>query len=125
MVIKRILFYVCFFFAAVSVVSVLTMLTAVILAASIFGMWKLTRNMTSDEINEMIGANWLNKKFNTNKNVYSKGIFEYKVSELINKEYEVKEIYNDTKNAVVDIGGVCKVKLTLSDTSYIRSIDVE
>lgn len=65
MVIKRILFYVCFFFAAVSVVSVLTMLTAVILAASIFGMWKLTRNMTSDEINEMIGANWLNKKFNT------------------------------------------------------------
>ena len=57
--------------------------------------------------------------------LYSKGIFEYKVSELINKEYEVKEIYNDTKNAVVDIGGVCKVKLTLSDTSYIRSINVE
>ena len=65
MVIKRILFYVCFFFAAIIAVSVLTTLTAVILAASIFGMWKLTRNMTSDEINEMLGANLLNKKFNT------------------------------------------------------------
>ena len=65
MVIKRILFYVCFFFAAIIAVSVLTTLTADILAASIFGMWKLTRDMTSDEINEMLGANWLNKKFNT------------------------------------------------------------
>ena len=57
--------------------------------------------------------------------LYGTGMFEYKVSELINKEYEVKEIYNDTKNAVVDICGVCKVKLTLSDTSYIRNIEVE
>ena len=65
MIIKRILFYVCFFFAAISVASVMTVLTAVILAASIFGMWKLTRNMSSDEINEMTGANWLNKKLNT------------------------------------------------------------
>ena len=65
MIIKRILFYVCFFFAAISVASVMTVLTAVILAASIFGIWKLTRNMSSDEINEMIGANWLNKKLNT------------------------------------------------------------
>lgn len=65
MVIKRILFYVCFFLTAISVVSVLTMLTAVILALSIYGMWKLTHDMTSDEINEMIGANWLNKKLNT------------------------------------------------------------
>ena len=65
MIIKRILFYVCFFFAAISVASVMTVLTAVILAASIFGMWKLTHNMSSDEINEMIGANWLNKKLNT------------------------------------------------------------
>ena len=53
------------FFAAISVASVMTVLTAVILAASIFGIWKLTRNMSSDEINEMIGANWLNKKLNT------------------------------------------------------------
>lgn len=65
MITKRILFYVCFFFAVVSVASVLTMLTTVILVASIFGIWKLTRNMSPDEINEMIGANWLNKKFNT------------------------------------------------------------
>ena len=57
--------------------------------------------------------------------LYAKGMFECIVSELINKEYDVKEIYNDTKNAVVDIGGVCKVKLTLSDTSYIQNIEVE
>ncbi len=65
MVIKRILFYVCFFLTAISVVSILTIPTAVILALSIYGMWKLTHDMTSDEINEMIGANWLNKKLNT------------------------------------------------------------
>jgi len=65
MVIKRILFYVCFFLTVISVVSILTIPTAVILALSIYGMWKLTHDMTSDEINEMIGANWLNKKLNT------------------------------------------------------------
>lgn len=65
MAIKRILFYVCFFFAAVSLASVLTMLSAVILAASISGIWILTRNMTPSEINEMTGASWLDKKLST------------------------------------------------------------
>ncbi len=65
MMTKRILFYVCFTFAVLSVASVMTILTGAVLVASIFGMWKLTRNMTSKEIYEMTGANWLNKKFNT------------------------------------------------------------
>ena len=65
MMTKRILFYVCFTFAVLSVASVMTILTGAVLIASIFGMWKLTRNMTSEEIYEMMGANWLNKKFNT------------------------------------------------------------
>lgn len=65
MMTKRILFYVCFTFAVLSVASVMTILTGAVLAASIFGMWKLTQGMTSEEIYEMMGANWLNKKFNT------------------------------------------------------------
>ena len=66
MITKRILFYTCLSIAFVSIVSVLTSLTTLLLFGSIFGMWWITKGMSIDEINTMLGANWFNKVFNTN-----------------------------------------------------------
>lgn len=63
---KRILFYLCLTVAFISVVSVLTSLTTLLLFGSVFGMWYITRGMTVNEINTMLGAEFFNKLFNTN-----------------------------------------------------------
>lgn len=56
--------------------------------------------------------------------LYGSGMFAYKVSQLINDMYSVKEVYKDNNKAIINIGDICTVGLTLSDSSYIRNIEV-
>ena len=56
---------------------------------------------------------------------YRSGIFISNIAQLIDNAYTVSETYNDGKKAEVMIGDICKINLQLTDTSYIRDINVE
>lgn len=67
MMIKRILFFACFFFVMCTVVSNITTWSTCILVVSAIGIYLITRNMTGEEFYNLTGANLLNKMFNTNE----------------------------------------------------------
>lgn len=56
--------------------------------------------------------------------LYGSGMFTYKVSQLMNYMYSVKEVFKDTNKATINIGDICTIRLTLSDNGYIRNIEV-
>lgn len=145
MMTKRILFYVCMFFTAVFIISTISTSSMIFGLIGVFGMWKIAHNMTGDEINSLLGAEWLNKKFNTKhfteeeqnmkrfftsvlnahfKNCLYGNSFIQKLTELINNEYPIKEVFNDGSDIRINIDDTCIVELTLSPAGYIRTIDV-
>lgn len=66
MIIKRILFFVCFFFAVITVVSNFTLWSMIIFTVCMYGIYMITHDMTEQEFYTLTGANWLNRVFNTN-----------------------------------------------------------
>lgn len=145
MMTKRILFYVFAALAAVFIISVINLTSALLSLICLIGMWKITHNMSVDEINSLLGAEWLNKKFNTKhfteeeqnmkrfftsvlnahfKNCLYGNSFIQKLAELINNEYPIKEIFNNGSDIRINIDNTCIVELKLSPAGYIRTIDV-
>ena len=63
---KRILFYVCFFCVVLGVMSTISVFSVITMIVSVLTMFSITSDMTSEGVYELVGANWLNDKFNTN-----------------------------------------------------------
>lgn len=55
--------------------------------------------------------------------LYSK-TFIQKLSELMNDEYNVSEVYNDSDAVHINIGGMCKIILSLCPGRYISKIEI-
>lgn len=67
MMIKRILFFVCFFLVMLVAISNITLQSVCVFVISAAGIYLITHNMTEEEFYDLTSANWLNKVFNTNK----------------------------------------------------------